>query len=148
MPKPSPERLELSTYPVRTDIAPRFGDVDALRHLNNVALARIYEEARVRFIDDSGVRERFEPKHWFVIVELSIQYLAEGGYPDMLTVGTGLVRVGGSSFTIAHGLFQNGRCIGTAESVLVYVNRAEGGSRPLPEPARAALSRHLLTNLR
>jgi acyl-CoA thioester hydrolase len=145
MPKPSPERLELSTYPVRLDIAPRFGDLDPLSHLNNVAVARIYEEARVRFIDESGVREHFEPKHWFVIVELSIQYLAEGAYPDMLTVGTGVVRVGGSSFGVAHGLFQNGRCIGTAESVLVYVNRVEGGARPLPAAARARLAAFNLT---
>jgi acyl-CoA thioester hydrolase len=148
MPKPSPERLELSTWPLRVDIAPRFGDLDPLRHLNNVAIARIYEEARVRFIDESGVRRHFEPKHWFVIVELSIQYLAEGAYPDMLTVGTGVVRIGGSSFTIAHGLFQNGRCIGTAESVLVYVDRVAGGARPLPEPARAALTRYTLADQR
>lgn len=148
MPKPSPERLELSVYPVRLDVPPRFGDLDPLRHLNNVAIAQVYEEARVRFIDESGVREHFEPKHWFVIAELSIQYLAEGAYPDLLTVGTGVVRVGGSSFTIAHGLFQNGRCIGTAESVLVYVNRLEGGSRPLPEAARAVLAGYKLADHR
>ena len=37
--KPSAERLRLSTYPFTTEIEPRFGDMDSLHHLNNVALA-------------------------------------------------------------------------------------------------------------
>ena len=117
----------------------RFGDLDPLRHLNNVAVARLYEEARVRFLDESGVRERLEPKHRFVIAELTIQYLAEGFYPDPVVVGTGVLRVGGQSFTLAHALFQNGRCIGTSDGVLVHVNWEEGGARRLPEAARAVL---------
>jgi acyl-CoA thioester hydrolase len=142
MPKPSPERLQLSTYPIHRPMELRFGDLDPLRHLNNVAVAQLYEEARVRFLDESGVRERLEPKHWFVIAELSIQYLAEGFYPDPVVLGTGVLRVGGSSFALVHALFQNGRCIGTCDSVLVYVNREEGGARPLPEAARAVLLEH------
>jgi acyl-CoA thioester hydrolase len=139
MPKPSPERLQLSTYPIHRPIELRFGDLDPLRHLNNVAVAQLYEEARVRFLDESGVRERLEPKQWFVIAELTVQYLAEGFYPDPVVTGTGVLRVGGSSFTLAHALFQNGRCIGTSEGVLVLVNREEGGARRLPDAARRVL---------
>jgi acyl-CoA thioester hydrolase len=122
----------------------RFGDLDPLRHLNNVAVAQLYEEARVRFLDGSGVRERLEPKHWFVIAELTVQYLAEGFYPDPVELGTGVLRVGGASFTLVHALFQNGRCIGSCDSVLVHVNREEGGARPLPDAARAVLREHSL----
>lgn len=139
MPRPSPERLQLSTYPIQLPMELRFGDLDPLRHLNNVAIARLYEEGRVRFLDGSGVRERLEPKHWFVIAELTVQYLAEGFYPDPVVVGTGVLRVSASAFTLAHALFQNGRCIGTSDGVLVHVNREEGGARRLPEAARALL---------
>jgi acyl-CoA thioester hydrolase len=139
MPRPTPERLQLSTYPIHRPMELRFGDIDPLRHLNNVAVAQLYEEARVRFLDESGVRERLEPKRWFVIAELTIQYLAEGFYPDPVVVGTGVLRVGGSSFTLAHALFQNGRCIGTSDGVLVHVHREAGGARRLPEAAGALL---------
>lgn len=139
MPRPSPERLQLSTYPIHRPMELRFGDIDPLRHLNNVAVAQLYEEARVRFLNESGVRERLEPKHWFVIAELTVQYLAEGFYPDPVVVGTGVLRVGGSSFTLAHALFQNGRCIGTSDGVLVHVDRVAGGARRLPEAAAALL---------
>ena len=104
MAKPDPQRLQLAAYPIHRHTEPRFGDVDALRHLNNVALGRIYEDARVRFFDGIGIREAFEPGSGFVMAELTIQYLAEGQFPDPLIVGTGVVKVGGASAAVGQGL--------------------------------------------
>ena len=144
MAKPPPERLLTSTYPWSFDMPPRFGDIDPLRHLNNAALARFYEDGRVRFVDSIGARAAVEPAHGFLVAEVAIQYLAEGKYPDVVTVSTGLLRLGRSSFTMAHALFQCGACIGTAETTLVHVHRKEGGARPLPESLRAALLAYAL----
>ena len=139
MAKPVPERLELASYFLTFETAPRFGDLDPLRHLNNAALVRIYEDARVRFLDGSGVREAWEPHCRFVVAEMAIQYLAEGGYPDPLSVGSGVLRIGRSSFTLAQGLFQNGRCIGVGDTTMVYVDTVAEAPRALPEAARARL---------
>ena len=142
MAKPPPERLLLQTYPWTRAVEPRFGDMDALRHLNNVAIARLYEDGRVRFTDQSGLRGALERGHGLVVAEVAIQYLAEGGYPDPLTIGCGVGHVGSSAFVIGQGLFQNGCCIGTAETTLVHVNRYEGGSRPLADAAHRLLAHH------
>lgn len=144
MAKPDPQRLQLAAYPIHRHTEPRFGDVDALRHLNNVALGRIYEDARVRFFDGIGIREAFEPGSGFVMAELTIQYLAEGQFPDPLIVGTGVVKVGGASAAVGQGLFQNGRCIGTSEAVVVYVDRKAGRPKLLPEAVRTLLLAHAL----
>ena len=143
MARPAPERLQLPAYSWTRTVEPRFGDMDALRHLNNVAIARLYEDARVRFTDTSGVREALEPRHGFLVAEVAISYLAEGHYPDPLTLGCGVARVGTSSFVIAQGLFQRGRCIGVADTTLVHVLRGEG-PRPLTEAVRAILLAHHL----
>ncbi len=147
MAKPSPERLLAATYPWSVDVPPRFGDLDPLRHLNNAALARFYEDGRVRFIDAIGARAAIEPGHGFVVAEVAIQYLAEGRYPDVVTVGSGVLRLGRSSFSTGHALFQYGVCIGTCETTLVHVHRKEGGARPLPEALRAALAAHALAGV-
>ena len=139
MAKPAPERLLPATYPWSVDVPPRFGDLDPLRHLNNAALARFYEDGRVRFINAIGARAAVEPGHGFVVAEVAIQYLAEGLYPDVVTVSSGLLRLGRSAFTMGHALFQLGACIGTSETTLVHVKRKESGSRPLPEALRVAL---------
>jgi acyl-CoA thioester hydrolase len=135
--KPSPHRLDLSTYPFVTEIPTRFGDMDPLRHLNNVALAGIYEEGRVRFglsVNDSYIHHK---GHRLVIAEVNIRYLAEGHYPGALTVAAGVIRVGASSYVLAQALFQNGQCIGVCDSVLVYT--AEHRPHPLPDGFKAAL---------
>lgn len=140
MARPAPERLVLDSYAVRYDTAPRFGDLDPLNHLNNAALARLYEDARVRFINDSGVRAAWDPGCRFVVAEVTISYLAEGQFPDPLSLGSGVMRIGGSSYAIAQGLFQNGKCIGVADTALVYVQADAGAARPLNQDMRRRLA--------
>ena len=144
MTRPAPERLEPSTYPWSFEMPPRFGDMDPLRHLNNVALARFYEDGRVRFTDAVGAREALEPGCGFLVAEVVIQYLREGRYPDLVRIGTGLMRLGRTSFTLAQALFQADVCIGTAEATLVYAHRKAGGVRPLPDALRNALLTYAL----
>ena len=127
--KPDPRRADAGRYPFTHDVPPRFNDMDALRHLNNVALAAVYEEGRIalhRAFDKNGIRE---PGTRTVIAQVNITYLAEGHYPDVLQVAAGVTRIGRSSYEIAQGLFQNGRLIGVADTVIV--NTRDGRSHPL-----------------
>ena len=141
---PPKDRLDPASYPISIEVQTRFGDMDALRHLNNVALASIYDDARVRFgatVDLTGARER---GHRIVVGEVTICYLSEGQYPEPLTVTAGVSRIGASSYTLAQALFQGGRCIGTCDAVFVYIKPEEGRSRPLPETLRQVLAAHAL----
>ena len=137
-------RLDPAADPVSTEVQTRFGDMDALRHLNNVALAGIYDDARVRFgatIDLTASRDR---GHRIVVGEVTIRYLAEGRYPDPVTATAGVSRIGSSSYTLAQALFQDGRCISTCDTVFVYIKPDEGRSRPLPDSLRQVLAAHAL----
>jgi len=42
-----PFRLDPERYPLKVRILTRYADVDPLWHINNVAVAQYYEEARV-----------------------------------------------------------------------------------------------------
>lgn len=142
--EPTPERLDLTAYSYVTEIAPRFGDMDALRHLNNVALAGIYEEGRVRFTTAIGIHEAREQGCRPVIGELTIRYLVQAHYPAMLTAGIGVLRIGRSSYAFAQALFQDGRCVGLCDTTLVYTGAEDGRARPLPDAFRAVLAAHPL----
>ena len=139
-----PERLLIGNYPWVREVEPRFGDMDAQRHLNNVSIARLYEDARFRFSDACGLRAALGPGSGLMVAEVCIQYLGEGRYPDPLQIGCGVARVGTSAFTLAQCLIQAGRCIGAAEVTLVHIDRVERGSRPLGEDARATLLAHMV----
>ena len=135
--KSDPERLLLSHYPHAMETPARFSDLDPLNHLNNVAIGNFYEVGRSAFnrMAFRKVRERGSIR--MLMVNVSITYLREGRYPGVLTVAPGVLRLGGSSFTLGQALFQNGTCIGVAESTTV--NPSNGASAPLPPEFRAAL---------
>jgi acyl-CoA thioester hydrolase len=131
-----PRRRDLAAYPFRIEMVPRFGDMDLNQHLNNVAVARFYEEGRVRFHFDLHRRPGLERFRGF-IAHLAIDYLAEGHWPDPVEIGVGIVHIGGSSYRLGLAMFQRGVCIGLCDSVLVH--RGEQGSAPLPPLLREAL---------
>ena len=136
--KPDPARLDPAVYPVSVTVPSRFRDLDTLGHINNVAIGSFYEEGRAA-LNRTAFPSDYRRKHnmRLLIVDVHIAYLAEAHYPGDIEVRSGISRLGGSSYTIALALFQNGVCVGTCETVLVNTD----GSRPapLPDDGRQAL---------
>lgn len=128
--KPSPERLDLAHYPIALDVPVRFADLDPLRHINNVAIGQFYEEARVHLNSQVFALAQTRPER-MLVANVDIAYLQEGQYPGVIRVGSGIGRIGRTSWEIAQALFQNGRCIGTAQTVVVYIL----GGAPSQPPA-------------
>lgn len=131
-----PKRLDVAAYPWTTEIATRFGDLDFNFHLNNVAVAQLYEEGRVRF--NSDMRRRYavgRPR--YLVARVAIDYLGEGRYPATATVAVAALKLGTTSWTAGLALFQEGVCVGLAESVMVH--RGDAGPAPLPDALRTAL---------
>jgi acyl-CoA thioester hydrolase len=142
--KPNPRRFDLAIYPYKVEISARFADMDPQWHLNNVRIAEYYQEGRVAFnhlLRDEFQLER-ERGSRTLVARQSIDYLAEVEYPGLITIGVGVSRVGGASFSLALGMFQKDRCVGVSDAVLVHANK-EGPTR-LPDRLREVLSNKLL----
>jgi acyl-CoA thioesterase FadM/gamma-glutamylcyclotransferase (GGCT)/AIG2-like uncharacterized protein YtfP len=142
--KPDPERLDPQIYPFNIDIPARFADVDPQWHLNNVRIAEFYQEARISF--NHALSKEFDlernPEQRILVARQSIDYLGEVQWPGVLTVGIGVSRIGGSSFTFAMAMFQGSRCVGVSDAVLVYATRQ--GTAHVPDRLRDALNRQAL----
>ena len=136
--RPDPRRGELGRYPFVVELQTRWGDMDFQRHVNNVALARYYEEARVRFLgtvaDDVG--EAFHG----VVAAVRMDYLRDVHYPATVQVAAGVAEVGRTSLRLLQAVFQDDACVGLADVTLV--RRGPDGPVPLPDRWREALSRH------
>lgn len=132
-------RLDPAAYPVRLALPTRYGDMDANAHLNNVAIARLFEEARVRFHYAIRAKGGDVSPGGVMIVHISIDYLGEGEYPADVEAGIGIAALGGSSYRLAIGLFQNGRPFALAESVMVSVAPDRSGAAPLAADLRTLL---------
>jgi acyl-CoA thioester hydrolase len=140
--KDDPRRRDPAAYPWQLELAPRYGDMDANGHLNNVAIAQLFEETRVQFNWQSaqlfaGSRPRFLAAH------VAIDYLAEGHYPGAVTMALAVNHIGNSSFRMAKAAFQGGTCIALCDSVLVF-RSPEGGPATIPPALRERLEAHRL----
>lgn len=129
-------------YPDWFEMTARFADLDMNWHINNVALCQYFEEARVsmrrrRFADpelgDTG-------KHYqYVVVSVRTRFLSPVRYPANVRIGTALTRLGGSSYTLVHGLFDNETCAALGRTVTVLCDAKNGKPISLPEPIRSGL---------
>ena len=127
-------RLDAAAYRRRETIQTRYGDMDANAHLNNVAIARLFEETRVRMLSRLRRTPEGGDPSSMMIVHVAIDYLAEGQYPDDVDAALTVTEIGRSSFRLGLGLFQKGRAIALAECAMVNLSNRrpaaiEGGLR-------------------
>ncbi len=121
----------LEAYPSRTSADIRYSDLDRQGHVNNAVFATFSEVGRVAFMYDPA-RPLVSEGRSFVIARLQIDFRAELFWPGSVDIGTGVVRVGRSSFTLAQGIFNDGRLAATAEATIVMVDKKTRRSTPLP----------------
>ena len=127
------QRTDAGTYVFWTRDTVRFSDVDRYRHINNVAIATYCETGRVEFAERLWPGSTAGETAGWVIVKLTVAFLAQAHYPGEVRIGTRVERVGRTSATIGQGLFKDGTCFATSEAVLVWVDLGQGGG-PVPFP--------------
>jgi acyl-CoA thioester hydrolase len=120
----------------------RWGDMDALGHMNNTIYFRYLEQARISWFDSIGVDYRTQPEGP-ILGTISCRFIVPIVYPADLevTVRAGAARR--STFTLFSEIREAGdpACVyATAEAVMVWIDLAAGKSRALPESIRALIS--------
>ena len=137
------QNLTLEEFPFQTFDKVRYADTDRQGHVNNAAFSTFLETGRVEFLynpDDPLAAENGA----FVIASLNLTFLAEINWPGRVDIGTGVTKVGNSSLKLYQGIFQEGRCVATAETVIVQMDERTRRSAPLSEKARVFLQQYQL----
>jgi acyl-CoA thioester hydrolase len=75
-----------------------------------------------------------------VVAQLTLHFVSEGFFPDPVDAGVAIARIGNSSYALVVGLFQNGKCIATQESSMVYMG--PNGPMSLTPEIRARMERY------
>jgi acyl-CoA thioester hydrolase len=109
----------------------RFSDQDAVGHVNNVSIAAYVETGRVSH-GYQQVHDAVDEDEGFVLAHLGIDYRRESYFPGEIRVGSRVLRIGRTSYTLGHGVFKDGVCIATARCVLVH----RRGRAPAPIAGR------------
>src|SRR5438270_1775889 len=84
----------------RTEIQVRFGDTDALGHVNNASFAAYAETARLDFLRCLGKSVRS-----LILASLYVDYRRQVTFGEPVHVDTVVDRIGNSSITLSQTIF-------------------------------------------
>ncbi len=138
MTKPQSWQTHRANYPFGHMAETRFADLDMLGHINNVAMAGLFEHGRGMFNHAIEVERRAPGQRW-LIVKVEINYLAESFFPAPVEIASGISPIGTSSWDIASAAFQNGKCVATCITTIVLSGK--GGSTPITNDLRGEFER-------
>lgn len=131
-----------ASYPQWTEERMRFSDLDPLGHANNNAIGVYFETGRLGLFREAKLHDG-KPGEATVVAKLSIDFLKELTYPNLLEVGSRVTRIGGSSFAYVQGVFVGDACIATAETVSVLFDLSARRPRKLDDGQKERLSAFL-----
>jgi len=142
---------ERTPPPVRDDfrafrtVQTRWMDNDIYGHMNNVVHYSLFDTAVNGWLIDEGVLDIHRGPDGGgqigLVVETGCRYHAEMAFPDVVTAGIRVTRMGSSSVRYEVGLFRNDDAQAAADGffVHVYVDRATRRPAPLDAALRRAL---------
>lgn len=130
-----------SDYRAFRTITTRWMDNDIYGHMNNVVHYSLFDTAVNGWLVEKGVLDMHGGQQIGLVVETGCRYFAEMAFPDVVTAGLRVARLGTSSVRYEVGLFRNDAEMAAAEGffIHVYVDRATRKPCPLNEGLRNAL---------
>ena len=136
-----PQPSQRSAYKAFRALTTRWMDNDVYGHMNNVVHYSLFDTAVNGWLIDQGVLDFKAGKQVGLVVETGCRYFSELAFPDRVTAGMRVGRLGTSSVRYEIGLFRNDDDLAAAEGffVHVYVDRLTRRPTPLADTLRAAL---------
>lgn len=130
-----------SAYRAFRTITTRLLDNDVYGHMNNVVHYSLFDTAVNGWLIERGVLDMHAGDQIGLVVETGCRYFAEMAFPDVVTAGLRVARLGSTSVRYEVGLFRNDDERAAAEGffVHVYVDRETRRPTPLGEALRNVL---------
>lgn len=122
-------------------ITTRWMDNDIYGHMNNVVHYSLFDTAVNGWLIEKNVLDIHGGEQIGLVVETGCRYFSEMAFPDSVSAGIRVARLGSSSVRYEVGLFRNDEETAAAEGffVHVYVGRKSRRPQPLNAALKAAL---------
>lgn len=135
----SPTRRD---YKLFRTIPTRWMDNDIYGHMNNVVHYSLFDTAVNAWLVEARLVDPYQGKEICLVVETGCRYFAEMAFPDVVSAGIRVAKLGTSSVRYEIGLFRNEDEIAAAEGFFVHVliDRVSRRPQPLPPVFRDALT--------
>lgn len=132
----------LADFPIQIALPILWSDQDAFGHVNNTACIRWFESARVAYLEAIGLGSLVSTEHHGpILAQVSCNYRRQLNYPDTVTIGAKIVRLGNSSLSMTHAVWSSAQQAIAADGDSVVVLFDYQTQRPvrIPDDLRAKI---------
>lgn len=139
MPLEAKQRSEFQHFHT---ITTRWMDNDAYGHVNNVVYYSWFDTVVNQFLIVNGVLDIENSGVIGLVIETQCNYLASVAFPDLVSAGVSVSKLGNSSVRYEVGIFKNDENFASAQGhfVHVYVDRETRRPAAIPDNMRALLT--------
>ena len=127
-----PIPLTRSDFRAFRELPTRWMDVDIYGHVNNVQYLSFFDTAVNGWYVDEGLLEPARSEEIFLVVETGCQYFAELIFPEVVSAGIRIEKIGSSSVIYTIALFKDGQQTAAAQGRFVHVLVDRKNRRPVP----------------
>lgn len=120
-------------------ITTRWFDNDIYGHMNNSIHYQLFDTVVNGFLLDQKLLDMVDCPTVFLVVETGCQYFEELSFPDVITAGLRVSKIGTSSIVYDVALFKNENQTAAAQGKFVHVNVDRTTRRPEPITGDARL---------
>jgi acyl-CoA thioester hydrolase len=118
----------------------RWGDMDALGHVNNIMYFQYFEQTRLAWYQAMGFAPLSTAKEGMVIVDNHAEYLKPIVYPMVIQVRMSGHSPGRSSFVSSYAITVDDVLYTRGSAKVVWVDTEAGKSIPLPDAVRSMVT--------
>lgn len=127
-----------------TPIQVRFGDTDALGHVNNAVFATYAETARIEFFrEQAGLYSVPGDTGGFILARLAIDFRSQVKLGQQVEVRSRIAKLGNSSITMTQQILADGVVAADIEAVAVSFDYEEQRPVRIPQHIRELAERQL-----
>ncbi|MDR2966435.1 MAG: acyl-CoA thioesterase [Methanobacteriaceae archaeon] len=126
-------------------VTPRFGNIDGLKHVNNIVVAEWFEIGRNEIFRFFTPDLNLSYDKWkLIMVRTEFDYVSQMYFGHDVEIRTYLLKIGNTSFTFGHEAWQNEELKAKGKAIIVHYDFIEKKSKPIPNEIREKLISHLI----
>jgi len=136
------KKADYEDFPLKTYDKVRYGDTDSQGHVNNAVFSTFLETGRSELFYQMNLLG--DENIMFGLVSVKLNLISEITWPGTVEIGTAITKIGNSSISFFHGLYQKGKLVALAEAVSVRMDETTRKSKSLSDEMKEELEKYLM----
>jgi len=128
-------------------VLPRFGDLDALGHINNTVPSIWFETGRTQVLQIFDPDLTVDKKNFpLIMAHIDFDFIDQLFLRSEVEIRTWISRIGTKSFTVSHEAWQEGRLCVKGNAIIVHYDFNTQQTTVIPDEKRKFLMEHFIAS--